>query len=244
MDTPASHGGAAPPPMPTSGPEPAAEATPQAEADTTGQAVAAPQRPAEQALELEVLPTGDLDDLQKLWKLGQWLALIEGDLTRASNAAGAMRWYLATELQLPSGAAIEISIIDGRPYYSARLLRILALRQGFRINPLDHTDESCTALLEDVYGHELGRATYTMEDAQRAGLAGKRNYQRDPASMLWARAARRVLDFYAPNVLFGLPLPTDPPRRGRLRDEHLDFHGDPDEPSIDGAYLDDDGIPM
>lgn len=252
--TPASHGGAAPPPPPD--PEPEVEVAPGAPATTAEvpepepepaprTAVAVAARPAPQAL--EPVDADDLADLRRIWKVGRWLALMEGDQTPGGNAAGALRVYVATELALPAAtsAATEIAIIDGKPYLSARLLRILALRQGFRIQPVTLTDRICTARLEDVYGHDLGEATYTIEDAERAGLAHKRNYQKDPASMLWARAARRVLDFYAPNVLFGLALPSDPGTPGRVRDADLDFHAQPDDPPFDdGNYVDDEGIPM
>jgi len=49
---------------------------------------------------------GPLADLQRLWKLGQWLALTEGELTRQSQAAATMRWFLATDLDLPLSAAL------------------------------------------------------------------------------------------------------------------------------------------
>lgn len=257
-DTPAAHGGAAPPPAPWSEaadpvpPEPERDGLEPAPEDPAATLephvphalIAKPRPPVPQAV--EAVDADDLSDLRRIWKVGRWLALMENDQTPGGNAAGAVRVYVATELGLPAAtsAATEIAIIDGKPYLSARLLRILALRQGFRLNPVELTDRSCTAVLEDVYGHDLGRATYTMEDAERAGLAHKRNYQKDPQSMLWARAARRVLDFYAPNVLFGLPLASDPGTPGRIRDADLDFHAGDDPPFDDGGYLDDEGVPL
>lgn len=238
-DTPAARGGNAPPPpitgeaQMTPPPPPIAEPVPE-----PVQPVTAPQTG-----ELVTVDDG-LGDMRRTWKLAQWTAMLDDPGPTGVAAAAAIARYLVGDLRLPGAAYLEVSIIDGRPYLSARLLRILALRQGFRITPLEMTPERCTVQLEDVYGHELGRATYTIEDATRAGLAGKRNYQRDPESMLWARAARRVLDHYAPNVLFGLALPTDPPTAPRVRDGDLDFHGEPDTPFQDGGYLDDDGIPL
>jgi len=247
---PPEHSGAAAPPAPvTAGADapPAPEPPPAEVVDELEQAphgaaresFAALERTAPQPVEVEQADV-PLADLQRLWKLGQWLALTEGELTRQSQAAATMRWFLATDLDLPLSAALEISIIDGRPYFSARLLRILAIRHGYRIVPgPDSGDEVCTAILiDDSTGTELGAATYRIEDAQRAGLADKRNYQRDPASMLWARAARRVLDYYAPNVLFALRLPSDPLRLAQAGNRFRDLELDAD--SADG----DEAIPF
>ena len=227
------------PPPPPAEPPPAPEPPPAEVVDELEQAPpGALERTAPQPTALEREPA--LSDLQRLWKLGQWLALTEGELTRQSQAAATMRWFLATDLDLPLSAALEIHIIDGRPYFSARLLRILAIRHGYRIVPgPDSGDEVCTAILiDDSTGTELGAATYRIEDAQRAGLADKRNYQRDPASMLWARAARRVLDYYAPNVLFALRLPSDPLRLAQAGNRFRDLELDAD--SADG----DEAIPF
>jgi len=231
----------APPPPPAEPPPPAPEPPPAAEVvDELEQAPPGTlARTAPQPVEVEQADV-PLADLQRLWKLGQWLALTEGELTRQSQAAATMRWFLATDLDLPLSAALEISIIDGRPYFSARLLRILAIRHGYRIIPgPDAGDEVCTAILvDDSTGTELGQATYTIDNARRAGLADKRNYQRDPASMLWARAARRVLDYYAPNVLFALRLPSDPLRMAQAGNRFRDLELDSDP--ADG----DDSIPF
>src|SRR4029077_7727915 len=164
-------------------------------------------------------------------------------LTAPEWAAGAMRFYLAEQYDLPPTAASEIAIIDAKPYPSGRLLRILALRQGYRVTPRIATAEECEAVLMTLSGVVLGEATYTIQDAQAAGLIGRPAYKKDPRAMLGARAARRVLDYHAPNVLFALRLVgIDPPATATpLRDRDLDFHGEID-PDLDAES--DEDIPF
>lgn len=46
--------------------------------------------------------------------------------------------------------------------------------------------------------------TFTIEDAKRAGLAGKDNWKNYPSSMLWARAVAQLGRMLFPDVLLGL----------------------------------------
>jgi hypothetical protein len=146
-----------------------------------------------------------LDDLARL---GTWLALSESgsDSEKAKGAAAALRLYYASELGLPPLAAAELSVIHGRLFVSAQLLRALAERHGYRIQRVDDSDTAATAVLTkgDV---ELGRSTFTIEDAKRAGLVRARSpWETHPARMCWARASKNVIQDYAPGVALGLSL--------------------------------------
>jgi len=146
-----------------------------------------------------------LDDLARL---GTWLALSESgsDSEKAKGAAAALRLYYASELGLPPLAAAELSVIHGRLFVSAQLLRALAERHGYRIQRVDDSDTAATAVLTkgDV---ELGRSTFTLEDAKRAGLIRARSpWETHPGRMCWARASKNVIQDYAPGVALGLSL--------------------------------------
>lgn len=146
-----------------------------------------------------------LDDLARL---GSWLALSESgsDSEKAKGAAAALRLYYAAELGLPPLAAAELSVIKGRLFVSAQLLRALAARAGYQLERDESTDTSCTATLSKD-GTVVGSATYTLEEAKKAGLIRSGSaWTTHPARMLWARASKNVIVDFAPAVALGLAL--------------------------------------
>ena len=165
-------------------------------------------------------------------ELGWWLANAEGTRTPQAGAAAALRYYYADALGFPPTAAGEISVIDGRIRLGSKLLRAIAEQQGYRVVASRDSDEvSCTAILYRA-GAEVGRSTFTMAEATRAGLASRSNWRNYPARMLWARAAQRVLDDYAPAVVLGIDtgpdLDLEPPPT-EFRDADLDHSGQGDD---------------
>jgi len=161
------------------------------------------------AAEVEVIPAPPAaaplpERLRAFRELGWWLANAEGTRTPQAGAAAALRYYYADALGFPPTAAGEISVIDGRIRLGSKLLRAIAEAQGYRVvKSADSDDVSCTAILSRG-GEEIGRASFTIAEAQRAGLSSRRNWKDYPGRMLWARAAQRVLDDYAPAVVLGI----------------------------------------
>jgi hypothetical protein len=148
-------------------------------------------------------------ELDRLARIGTWLAASEAgrDDDKSRGMTAALRLFYAQELGLPPLAASELSIVRGRLFPHAKLLRALAARAGYRVERDPASDEkACTAVLVDAQtGRELGRYTFTIEDAQRAKLVKADSaWQTHPARMLWARACKFVLDDYAPEVTLGL----------------------------------------
>lgn len=147
-------------------------------------------------------------ELDRLARLGRWLALAESksDAPEAKGAGAALRLYYADQLELPPLAAAELSLIGGRLVMSAKLLRALAARAGYRVVRVDVDDHACTAaLIREDTGEELGRTTFTMEQAKKAGLVRDRSaWVTHPARMLWARASKFVIDDHAPDVSLGI----------------------------------------
>lgn len=134
-----------------------------------------------------------------------WLAAAESNSTdpKAKGMAAALRIAYAGLLELPPHAAQEIHIIKGNLTLSAKLCRALAHSHGLRVTKVEETATSCTAAVVDGSGKELGRYTYTLEQAKKAGLTGN-NWSSIPDRMMWARASKRVLDDYAPWVTVGV----------------------------------------
>ena len=111
---------------------------------------------------------------------------------------------------------------------SAELLRALAERAGYRVLRVAGTDTTCTAaIVVAATGVELGRSTYTMDDAARAGDANKDNYKRHPGRMLWARASAHAVLTFAPAVSLGLLVTEEvadiPPPEPEPADEGIEF---------------------
>jgi hypothetical protein len=149
-------------------------------------------------------------ELDSIARIGQWLAASEVTSPNEvqKGAAAALRLYFARELGLSPLAASELSVIGGRLVVSAKLLRARAAQYGYRVTRASGDENSCTAVLTDRdTGEVVGEATFTMDDARKAGLVkDKSGWQRYPARMLWARASKFVIDDYAPEVSMGLVL--------------------------------------
>lgn len=147
-------------------------------------------------------------ELDRLARLGEWLAYAEsGQKTQtAMGATAALRMFYIQQLDLPLVAAAELSVIKGRVYVGAKLLRALGLRKGLRVIRVNSNTETCTAILiRESTGEELGRTTYTIEEATAAGLVREGSaWKTHPARMLWARASKYALDDYAPEVTLGI----------------------------------------
>jgi hypothetical protein len=132
--------------------------------------------------------------LEDLRQLGWWLALAEADdhSEKARGAASALRLYWAEQMGLSPMAANDIPLIKGRPYIQANVARTLAHRAGYRVEKIDSSAESCTAVISRN-GDEIGRATFTMEQAKAAGIVKERSpWQTYPClAPPWLRDQRR-----------------------------------------------------
>jgi len=102
----------------------------------------------------------------------------------------------------PIRALNSITVIQGRPTLEAQALKALAIAHGGRIQTVDWTDRACT--LECTRGSWVDRATYTLDDAARAGLVNKDNWRRMPRAMLYARCVSILVRNMFADVLGGL----------------------------------------
>jgi hypothetical protein len=146
-----------------------------------------------------------VSDLDRTARLGLWLAAAESNSSdpKARGMAAALRIEYASRLGLPAHAAQEIHLVKGNLTLSAKLCRALAHQHGLRVVRVEEKPESCTAAVVNTDGVELGRTTYTLAQAKKAGLSGS-NWTNNPDRMLWARASKRALDDHAPWVTVGV----------------------------------------
>lgn len=101
----------------------------------------------------------------------------------------------ARELNIPAMQALNggIHIIQGKVEISARMMNALIRRAGHSLKILESTDSVCTIQGTRKDNGDTGTATYTIADAQKAGLvrAGG-GWIKYPGDMCFARALSRL----------------------------------------------------
>lgn len=105
----------------------------------------------------------------------------------------------------PMQALATIHIVEGKPTLDATLVRARIKSSGkYDVKTLVSTDEKCTLQFLE-HGRVLGTCTFTIEDAKRAGLLGKQNWQKYPKAMNLARCTMAGAREFTPDV-FGGPI--------------------------------------
>ena len=123
-----------------------------------------------------------------------------------ANCIIAMQWGMEIGLQ-PLQAMQNIAVINGRPAIWGDAMLAIVRGSGLleRITE-DPTDAGCTCTVKRKGEPEVVR-TFTLEDAKRAGLAGKQGpWQQHPKRMMQMRARAFALRDVFPDVLRGLPV--------------------------------------
>lgn len=117
---------------------------------------------------------------------------------------------LGEELGLNYMQALRnIYVIEGRPVLSADMMagavkRFCDRKGGGYITVVETSAEQCTVEFmrhDETVPHTI---TWSMDDAKRAGLLDRKNWQRYPADMLKARALTRAARIGWPDLLGGV----------------------------------------
>lgn len=120
-----------------------------------------------------------------------------------ANATGAI--LLGQSLGLdPLTALQQIYVVHGRPGMYAKLKVALAQAAGHRVWDEEYSAETATVCGVRRGTDDVVRITITMEQAKQAGWTSNAAYGKTPADMLWARAASRVVDRIAADLLMGI----------------------------------------
>lgn len=107
----------------------------------------------------------------------------------------------------PMQALRGMHVIEGKGSMSADLMAGLVISRTDvckYLRPVESTEKVCTIETLRVGHPEPVRFSYTIEQAQRAGLTNKKNWQNDPQAMLIARAKTRICRAVYPDLCFGL----------------------------------------
>jgi hypothetical protein len=111
----------------------------------------------------------------------------------------------------PVVAVNLIHLIDGRPCLEAKAL-VALVRERLpiaKICKLSHDDQHCAVAGKRDPDDPWHECTFTLDDAARAGLTKKDNWQKYPRDMLWNRAVSRLCRELFSDVTLGLHTPEE-----------------------------------
>lgn len=127
----------------------------------------------------------------------------------------------------PMQALKEVSIIDGRPALSAQLMLALLRKGGVMILESQSTNDRAWIKAQRTDTGEVCEVEWTMEQAVTAGLAGKANFRKYPADMLWARAVGRLGRRIGSDLLAGMAYTAEEVRDFSDDGDAETYHFDP-----------------
>lgn len=161
-------------------------------------------------------------ELPALFKLAHALVQAKGFIpSHLRNEGEIVATILAgRELGLPPMTALRsIYIVEGKVSLASDLQLALMLRAGVRSEWLETSDKAAKLRLERP-GSKPAVFSYTLEQAKRAGLAGKGNWEKHTEAMLRARCVSAAAKAYAPDVLAGVYVPDEIEEISESRVEH------------------------
>jgi hypothetical protein len=174
-------------------------------------ALATTDKPPQLARPMLGLPTPD--DIRTIEYLGQTY--------HASGLlpAGVKNWQAAVisiqaggELGIPPTVAIrEIYVVNSRPTCSAQLMMALirAAHGPGAIRIKESTSDHCTIEYREPGWDGVSTLTFTIADAERAGLARKDIWKQYPRAMLRSRAVSEVARQAFPDAILGFYTPEE-----------------------------------
>lgn len=153
----------------------------------------------------------------KLFALSGLFADIKGQSESQAIAQAYVKISLGESMGFnPAESMTGIDIIVGRVAVGANLRAARMQRAGYSWDMLQLDDKGCRLRLklngkhlmcEDI-DQDTGEVTivpvvvsFMLEDATKAGLAGKDNYRKNPRNMFFARAITNAQRWYAPGIL-------------------------------------------
>lgn len=120
-----------------------------------------------------------------------------------ANATAAVLQGITLGLD-PLTALQQIYIVHGRPGMYAEAKVALVKAHGHEVWTEDISDSRAVVCGRRAGSTQIERVTITMQQAQTAGWTRNEAYKKTPQDMLYARAAARVADRVAPDVLLGI----------------------------------------
>lgn len=149
------------------------------------------------------------------WKLAQTFHA-SGLLPRGISSPEAAFTIIATGAELglsPMASLRSIHVIEGKPVLSAALIAGIVQRRPDLCESFALVESSDTVATYETTrrGQASVRMSFTIEQAQRAGLVGKDTWRKYPHAMLRARASAELARAVYPDVVGGLYDPDEIP---------------------------------
>lgn len=103
----------------------------------------------------------------------------------------------------PTASLRGIDIIKGKPAIKPQLMAALIVRAGHpRVRVVERSDKQCVLEFRHRDDDQVVTVSYTWAEAQKAGLAGKDNYLKNAADMLYNRCLGRGARQEYPEIFF------------------------------------------
>ena len=126
-----------------------------------------------------------------------------------SQAQAMVKVLAGAEIGLPPFASMSgIHIVNGKPTLGANLIATLVKndpRYDYRVKRADN--EVCVLAWYEG-GAAVGESSFSIQEANAAGLTGKQTWKAYASDMLFARALTRGARRYAPGIFGGAPIYT------------------------------------
>jgi len=109
----------------------------------------------------------------------------------------------------PMTALQQIAVVNGKPVLGSALMAAKIKQHpkyDYRKPASKKLNEEATCIILQKVGdtfEEVGSETFSIKDAERAGLLGKNNWKNYPQAMLWARALTQAARMHCPDVFMG-----------------------------------------
>jgi hypothetical protein len=116
-------------------------------------------------------------------------------------------WLTGRELGIgPMMSLRHVQVVDGTPSLSSEYKRASVLAAGHKMEIIEWTTVRCTIRAQRRGMPWTQPVTYTIQDAEKAGLVKpKGSYMTRPRRMLFARASAEIFDALFPDITMGLP---------------------------------------
>ncbi|MFC5184407.1 hypothetical protein [Actinomadura harenae] len=105
----------------------------------------------------------------------------------------------------PMASLRAMDVIQGTPALRAHAMRGLVQARGHQVQLVESSDTHCVMRGKRRGENEWQTVTWTIERAQRLKLTGKGEWQKQPATMLIARATGEICRLIAADVLYAAP---------------------------------------
>lgn len=163
------------------------------------------------------------DEMRRCWRLASGLAA-SGLFSVTKTEAAFAKILIGRDLGItPTQALMSIDIVKGNLFMRGVLLASFVRKSpDYTYKVKEHTEQKCVLTFFDrdpTTGGwaEIGESSFSMEDAQKAGLASNDNYKKIPRNMLFYRAVSNGVKWMCPDLLGGVPVYTEadpiPPAR-------------------------------